>query len=112
MTSALLSGYRLMWMIVLFDLPLATKAQRKAATNFRHALLDLGFEMSQFSVYMRLASGKERVETLVKKVEQYLPAYGKVHIVTITDKQYRNIVTFRGRTRGEAQKNPDQLALF
>ena len=107
-----LSGYRLMWMIVLFDLPVGTKAERRAATRFRHALLDLGFEMSQFSVYMRLAAGKERVDVLARKVEDALPPHGKVHIVTITDKQYENIITFRGRARGEAGKNPDQLALF
>ena len=107
-----LSGYRIMWMIVLFDLPVGTKAQRAAATRFRHALLDLGFEMSQFSVYMRMAAGKERVEVLARKVEQALPPHGKVHIVTITDKQYENIITFHGRRPGEALKNPDQLALF
>jgi CRISPR-associated protein Cas2 len=37
---ALLSGYRLMWVMVLFDLPVMTKAERKAATKFRHFLLD------------------------------------------------------------------------
>jgi len=39
----------------MFDLPVVEKAERKAATEFRNALLDLGFEMSQFSVYMRFA---------------------------------------------------------
>ena len=39
----MLSGYRLMWMIVMFDLPVVEKAERKAATEFRNALLDLGW---------------------------------------------------------------------
>ena len=54
----MLSGYRLMWMVVLFDLPVGTKKERKAATKFRKFLLDQGFEMSQYSVYMRFCAGK------------------------------------------------------
>ena len=42
-----------MWVIVMFDLPVVEKAERKAATDFRNALLDMGFEMSQFSVYLK-----------------------------------------------------------
>lgn len=55
-----LSGYQLMWMLVTFDLPVETPNQRKAANKFRHDLLDLGFEMSQLSNYLRFCNGKER----------------------------------------------------
>ena len=54
-----LSGYRIMWLVVLFDLPVGTKKERKAANRFREKLRDLGFEMSQFSVYLRFCAGKE-----------------------------------------------------
>ena len=107
-----LSGYRIMWLFVLFDLPVGTKKERKAATGFRLKLLDLGFEMSQFSVYLRFCSGKEQVEAYERKIERALPAAGKVHLIAITDKQYENIRTYRGRNRERARKNPDQLALF
>lgn len=53
----MLTGYRLMWVMVIFDLPVQTKAQRRAATKFRNFLLDEGFSMSQFSVYMRFCGG-------------------------------------------------------
>ncbi len=46
-----------MWLMVMFDLPVTEKEQRKEATYFRNRLLDLGFEMIQFSVYMRFCSG-------------------------------------------------------
>ena len=39
----MLSGYRLMWVVVMFDLPVVEKAERKAATEFRNGLLDAGF---------------------------------------------------------------------
>jgi CRISPR-associated protein Cas2 len=101
-----------MWMIVMFDLPVVQKAERKAATAFRNTLLDLGFEMSQFSVYMRFCTSQAQVDTLCKRVEQVLPTGGKVNILTFTDKQYERIVTYIGRARQAAEKKPDQYTLF
>lgn len=110
--SAGLSAYRLMWMMVLFDLPVLTKNERKAATGFRNFLLDQGFEMAQYSVYMRFCAGKEQAETYTKRVERKVPHTGKVHIVYLTDRQYETIVTFDGRTKEPPQKNPGQYVLF
>jgi CRISPR-associated protein Cas2 len=107
-----LSGYRIMWIFVLFDLPVGTKRERKSATKFRHTLLDLGFEMSQFSVYLKFIASKEQAEALERQVEGAMPPSGKVHLVQITDKQYENIRTYRGRKREPSPKNPNQLALF
>ena len=107
-----LSGYRTMWMMVLFDLPVTEPETRKAATKFRNFLLDQGFEMAQFSVYVRHTSGKEAVEALMRKIASSLPAVGKVDIMQFTDKQYESIASFRGQTRRPAKKNPDQYVLF
>lgn len=106
-----LSGYRLMWMMVMFDLPVVEKKERRAATRFRNYLQDEGFQMAQFSVYYRLLSGKEAVESLLKRIEGHVPPQGVVQVITITDKQYENISTFRNRSP-ESQEKPDQLALF
>ncbi|WP_245593576.1 CRISPR-associated endonuclease Cas2 [Azospirillum halopraeferens] len=99
-------------MMVLFDLPVLTKRERKAATAFRMFLLDQGFEMSQFSVYLRHCVGREQTETLSRRIEKAVPATGKVHIVLITDKQYETIVCFDGRIRQPSRKNPEQYVLF
>jgi CRISPR-associated protein Cas2 len=109
---AALSGYRIMWVMVLFDLPVGTKKERKAATKFRHALLELGFEMSQYSVYLKACAGKEQAEATGRRVETAMPPSGKVHFVQITDKQYENIRTYRGRKREPSPKNPSQFTLF
>ena len=112
MIDGVLSGYRLLWMFVFFDLPVTTRAQAGAATRFRTFLLDQGFEMSQYSVYTRLLSGKESAEAMTRAVEAALPEWGRIDILTVTDRQFERIVSFTGRHRGEAPKNPDQLALF
>ena len=101
-----------MWMMVLFDLPVVTKPERKAATKFRNFLLDQGFEMAQYSVYMRFCAGKEQAETYTKRVERNVPRTGKVYIVYLTDRQYETIITFDGRTKEPPRKNPEQYLLF
>lgn len=101
-----------MWVMVLFDLPVTTKEERKAATGFRDFLLNNGFEMAQFSVYVRHTNGKEAVEAIIRKVEATVPPEGKVDILQFTDKQYENIVCFRGARRADSPENPQQLVMF
>ena len=107
-----LSGYRIMWMMVMFDLPVVTKQERHRATKFRNFLLDEGFQMAQFSIYMRYCAGKEKVEAYARRIEKALPPKGSVHMVSITDKQYEGIIRFRSRQKEQPRKNPSQLALF
>lgn len=101
-----------MWMVVMFDLPVVTKNERRASTGFRNALLDMGFEMSQFSVYMRFCTSGTQVDTYCKRVESSLPEGGKVTILQFTDKQYERIISFHGRAKLPANKTPDQFDLF
>lgn len=108
----MLSGYRLMWLMVMFDLPVVEKTERKAATDFRNALLDLGFEMSQFSVYMRFCTSQAQIDTCQKNIESVLPLGGKVNLLQFTDKQYERIVTFHGKSKQATPKIPEQYQLF
>ena len=106
----MLSGYQLLWVMALFDLPTMTKAERKNAGEFRNCLLDMGFEMVQYSVYMKHCSGKEQADTIYKRIENAVPEYGNVKILQITDRQFGAI-----RHLGNHSKRPintDQLLLF
>lgn len=96
----------------MFDLPVVEKVERKAATDFRNTLLDMGFEMSQFSVYMRFCSSQAQVDTCCTQVERNLPKGGKVNILQFTDKQYERIISFRGKAKQRQNKSPDQYDLF
>lgn len=98
--------------MVLFDLPVVEPEERKAATRFRNQLKDLGFEMAQFSVYARWTTGKDKVQTIIKQVQEALPPGGKVDILQFTDKQYENIISYHGKQRDKRRKNPDQYVLF
>lgn len=101
-----------MWMVVLFDLPVGTPEERHFATKFRNTLLDEGFLMSQFSVYAKPTLGRDKNEALLKRIRNAIPAYGKVHIMSFTDKQYAGILTFYGTKQDMMPKTPSQFDLF
>lgn len=102
-----------MWVWALFDLPVLTKIERKNATRFRNDLLDLGFQMVQFSVYLRHAYSKEKAEAIAVKVGTCVPESGHVQILFFTDRQYQLSQSFFGKkSRMPTQQKPDQLTLF
>lgn len=111
MNNLELNRYELMWMMVLFDLPVIEKKERKAATDFRNFLLDHGFSMVQYSIYTKLFSGKDACEKYYKQIVSNLPQDGKVDILTITDRQYSNIISYSSGNKIE-KKAPEQLMLF
>ncbi|MEG1511058.1 MAG: CRISPR-associated endonuclease Cas2 [Bacteroidales bacterium] len=92
-----LSEYRIMWILVFFDLPTDTKKDKKAYTDFRKGLQIDGFSMFQFSIYIRHCASSENAEVHVRRVKSLLPEYGQIGILCITDKQFENIELFYGK---------------
>lgn len=107
-----LSGYRIMWIWALFDLPVQTPGERKRAIRFRKDLLDTGFEMVQFSVYAKYCASKERAEAVSSQIGQLVPERGKVDLLFFTDKQFELTQSFRGPNQSNLLEKPGQLALF
>lgn len=107
-----ISPYRIMWLFVMFDLPVGTDKERKQATRFRNHLLDIGFEMSQFSVYLKYCVSGEKAESMGNKVQRHLPVGGKVDILTITDKQFSDMRRFYGSRQKKSNKRQQRLSLF
>lgn len=106
------SEYRIMWVLVFFDLPTDTKKERKAASDFRKKLLLDGFVMFQFSIYMRHCPSAENAAVHIKRVKSFLPELGQVGILSITDKQFGDMELY---TEKKVQKPPMeyvQLELF
>lgn len=107
-----LSGYRCMWVVAMFDLPVDTKAARKAYAQFRKALLKDGFAKMQFSVYIRNCASEENADVHIQRVQGFLPDDGEVRILTITDKQFERMRVFWGKRRKPPEPAPRQLELF
>lgn len=107
-----LNAYKIMWLIVMFDLPTQTKKNKRDSAIFRKNLEKDGFVMHQYSVYLRFCASLEAAEAHIKRVKVFMPEAGKVSILTITDKQYSNIVNIWGKIEQKVQKKPVQLEFF
>lgn len=108
----MLGGMQTMWLIVLFDLPNDNKQMRKDYAHFRKFLLNNGFTMMQYSVYMRHSSSDENAQVHIKRTQLNLPPTGEVRIIKITDKQFSRIEVFYGKKRKKIEKPLQQLSFF
>jgi CRISPR-associated protein Cas2 len=106
------SEYRVMWVLVFFDLPTETKKDKKAYALFRKNLQRDGFTMFQFSIYVRHCASMENAQVHIKRVKSFLPEYGNVGVMCITDKQFGAIELFYGKKSKPPNAPGQQLELF
>lgn len=107
-----ISEYRVMWVMVFYDLPTETKKQRKAADRFRKDIMKDGFTMFQFSIYLRHCASRENADVHIKRVKSILPESGMVGILLVTDKQFGAMELFFGTEEHVKEYGPQQLELF
>ncbi len=107
-----LNAYRIMWVLVFFDLPTETKKERKIYARFRKDILADGFNMFQFSIYLRHCASRENADVHIQRVKNILPEKGHVGIMCITDKQFGMMEIFRGRSIADTPEMVQQLELF
>ena len=88
---------RLMRILVMFDLPVKTKAERRSATQFRNFLVGDGYHMVQYSVYARVCNGRDSVETHKKRILLALPSKGLCADAGDYRKQYNAIELLVGK---------------
>ncbi len=104
---------KFMRMIVFFDLPVKTKAQRRTATKFRNFLLKDGYFMVQFSVYCRICNGYDDVEKHKIRIRSNKPDNGSVRLLVITEKQYEKMELIIGNLVNEEEHSVfEQLSIF
>lgn len=107
-----LNEYRILWVLVFFDLPTETQKDRKYASKFRKEMLQDGFSMFQFSIYLRHCSSRENAEVHIKRIKRMLPPKGHVGMMTVTDKQFGMMELFYGKEEKPLPNTPQQLELF
>ena len=91
-----INEYRIMWLLVFFDLPTDTKKDRKAYATFRKQLISDGFTMFQFSIYVRHCPSADNAEVHKKRVRLIMPDNGQIGMLCITDKQFESMEIFYG----------------
>lgn len=110
-----MSAFRIMWLMLMFDMPTKTKKQRKSYHWFHKELEIEGYMMIQYSVYGKIFSsvesanlGKKRIKEFVKKNIKN----GNIRILMFTDKQFSAMDILIGEKSIEEDNDPKQLLLF
>ncbi len=87
---------RFMRIIVFFDLPVTSKKDRKAYTDFRKFLIKDGFIMIQYSVYAKTARNYDDAKKHYAIIKKNVPSKGAVRAMIVTEKQYGSIEILAG----------------
>lgn len=100
-----------MRVMVFFDLPTATSAQRREYARFRRGLLKDGFLMLQESVYCKLALNPTAARSIVEAVRAKKPSQGLVQLLTITEKQFSRMELILGDYHSQIIDDEERLVI-
>jgi CRISPR-associated protein Cas2 len=100
------------WLLVMFDLPVLTKEQRRSASRYRLMLLDHGFSMVQLSVYTKYLINATAAIPLLGFLKTSVPPAGYVRILQLTDKQWAGGWHLFGAEYVPPEPPPEELLLF
>ena len=101
-----------MRVMIFFDLPVKTAAQRKAYASFRKALIQEGFLMVQESVYSRIAVNRESAAFLENRISSMVPEQGLVQSLIITEKQYASMRFLLGESSKDVRNIDERTVVI
>lgn len=105
-------SYRFMRVLVMFDLPVTTSAERKEYTRFRKYLIRSGFLMVQESIYCKLSPNSTLADAVVENVRKNKPQKGLVQVLRVTEKQYAKMEFIVGEGKSEVLSTDDRLVIL
>lgn len=85
-----------MMLLCAFDLPRDTKGERKAASQYRKRLVELGFSMKQFSLYEREVRQLDVKNRVVDILRSELPETGAITLYLLPNEVNDAQITILG----------------
>ena len=101
-----------MRVLVFFDLPVLTEANRREYRKFRKYLIKSGFLMLQESVYCKLIPNGTMADLLIENVKKNKPPAGLVQALKITEKQYARMEFIVGEQRRDVLQSDERLVIL
>ena len=96
----------------MFDLPVETAVQRKQYRQFRKALINEGFLMIQYSVYVRVCVNKKSATFMENRIKTYLLENGTIQALTLTEKQYNDMHFLVGERVKDVRNTSDRTVIL
>lgn len=104
---------RFMRLVVFFDLPVITAAQRKSYRKFRKFLIKDGYFMMQESVYSKMVLDGSLADAAITRLKKNKPPSGLVQVLRVTEKQYAGIIEIVGdKKKNPVLDAPDRLVIL
>jgi len=100
-----------MRLIVMFDLPMETSADKRNYRRFRKFLIENGYAMMQYSVYSKIILNRSVLNYQRNKLIQNVPPNGYVDTLVVTEKQYTNMEMIVGDTKRTEQETSTERML-
>ena len=108
-----INGWRVMWVIAVYDCPMVEREERHDYTVFRRSLLQENFFQLQNSLYVRHFPTMAIAEATIQRLRLGIPAGAQVAFFLVTDKQYGMTREFFGPKSTRKKPNmPEQVELF
>ncbi len=104
--------YQIMRLMIMFDLPVETAKQRKQYRQFRKSLINEGFLMIQYSVYVRVCVTKKSATLMENRIKTFLPENGTIQVLTLTEKQYNDMHFLVGDRVEDVRNNSDRTVIL
>ncbi len=101
-----------MRVIVFFDLPSVTSAEKKSYIKFRKHLILSGFMMLQESIYCKLALNQTVADSIVSSLKRNKPSDGNVQVLIITEKQFQKIIVLVGDGENRIVNTDERLVIL
>lgn len=101
---------RYMRLLVFFDLPVESAAQKKSYRLFRRFLIKDGYLMLQESVYAKLVTNDGAAGAAIMRLRKHRPSGGLVQVLKVTEKQFSTMDYITGNR--EAYDEIDTLEEF
>lgn len=108
----LVMRYRIMRLVVMFDLPTETAKERRVYRKFRKALINEGFLMMQYSVYSRVCVTRKSATFLENKIAAIAPEKGLIQSFMMTEKQYSDMHYITGKRSRDVRNSAERTIIL
>ena len=101
-----------MRLLVFFDLPTETAADRREYRKFRKMLIANGFAMMQESVYCRMVLNGTVQKSVIDTVRRNKPKGGIVQLLSVTEKQFAGMTYITGASKSDVIDTDERLVIL
>lgn len=101
-----------MRLMVMFDLPTETSEDRRNYRRFRKALINEGFLMMQFSIYVRVCVTRQSASLMEKRIAMITPIAGVVQTLIVTEKQYQAMNFLVGEPKDDVRNSAERTLII